>query len=826
MLRRGGSCAHTNDPTSRPVTLLQDLRYAVRTLSSNPGFTAVAVATLALGIGANTAIFTAVHHLLFRPFPFLGTPDRLVAVWQVAPRGNDHNEVSAGDFRDWQENLKSFDHLVTHVWWTGNVTGGERPERVQGMQVSADYFDALGLRPALGRTFVAGEDQPGHDRLVLLSWGLWQRRFGGDRGVLGTVMSINGIPRTVIGVMPEGVRYPAPAEMWAPYAPEPETWTRRQLHYLLVTGRLAPGVTIEQARAEFKRLSAALAAQYPATNTNWGANVRPLVRDSAREIEPMLAVLMAAVGFVLLIACANVANLMLVRATGRGRELSIRTALGASRAGIVRLVLAEGVVLAVAGGALGALIGVFGVDLLRALVPADFQRMIPGFDRMSVNAAVLAFTTLLSIGSALLFALLPALRAARGTETAKDSLRSGQTAGGRERHRLRRVLVAAEVALALLLLIGAGLTFRTFRHLGRLPPGFETNGIALTSLALPGRTYEEGTDAARFYSRIVERVAALPGVAAAGAANVVPLCGCNQTSSFNVVGQPPYAIDDRPDVDWRIITPGYFDALRVPIRRGRDFTAADGADAPRSVIVNETLARRWFPDGALGKRLFLQGDTTQPAEIVGIAGDMKHAGIARAALPEMFLPEAQQPAWEMTLAVRTESGEAAATALLPALRAAVLELDPNLPVYDQQTMQDLLALNVLRYRFSLRLLATLGLIALLLAGVGIYGVISNLVAERTREIGIRIALGGDQRTVQRLVVRQGMSPAAIGLLAGLMLAPALTMLVRGMLVGVSPHDPLTFISVAILLLAVALLACWLPARRATRVDPMIALRTE
>jgi len=808
------------------MTLLQDLRYAVRTLAANPGFTAVAVATLALGIGANTAIFTAIHHLLFRPFPFIENPDRMVAVWQVAPRGNDHNEVTAGDFRDWRENLRSFDRLVSHVWWTGNVTGGERPERVQGMQVSANYFDAFGLRPALGRTFTASEDRQGNDRVVVLSWGLWQRRFGGDSGVLGTIVSINGIPRTIIGVMPEGVRYPIAAEMWAPYAPTPETWTSRRLHYLYVTGRLAPGVTLAEARAEITRLSAAQAVQYPNTNTNWGVNVQPLMRDTARDIEPMLAVLMAAVGFVLLIACANVANLMLVRATGRGRELSIRTALGASRAGIVRLVLVEGVVLALAGGALGALVGVFGVDLLRALIPADFQRMIPGFDRMSVNAAVLAFTALMSIGSALLFALLPALRAARGAAGARDSLRSGQTAGGRERHRLRRVLVGAEVALALLLLIGAGLTFRTFRHLGTLPPGFETSGIALTSLALPGRTYDEGAEAARFYSRVVERVAALPGVAAAGAANVVPLCGCNQTSSFNVVGRPPYPIDERPDVDWRIITPGYFDALRVPIQRGRDFTAADASGAPSVVIVNETLARRWFPDGALGKRLFLQGDTTQPAEIVGIAGDMKHAGIAKAPLPEMFLPEAQQPAWEMTLAVRTTGGQAAAKALLPSLRAAVLELDPDQPVYDQQTMQDLLALNVLQYRFSLRLLATLGFIALLLAGVGIYGVISNLVAERTREIGIRIALGGDQRTVQRLVVRQGMSPAAIGLLAGLLLAPALTMLVRGMLVGVSPHDPLTFVSVAVLLLAVALLACWLPARRATRVDPMIALRTE
>src|SRR4051812_41420671 len=530
--------------------MLQDLRYAIRALMNNPGFTIVAVATLAVGIGANTAIFTAVHHLLFRPFPFLTDPSRLVAVWQVAPRGNDHNEVSAADYHDWHANLKSFDHLVSHVWWTGNVTGGERPERVLGMQVSADYFDAFGLRPVLGRTFVAGEDQPGHDRLVLLSWGLWQRRFGGDSGVLGKVMTVNGIPREIIGVMPIGVRYPPPAEMWAPYAPTPETWTQRQAHYLYLTGRLAPGVTLDEARAEIKRYSAALAAQYPNTNTNWGANVQPLIRDTARNIQTMLAVLMAAVGFVLLIACANVANLMLVRATGRARELSIRAALGASRAGIIRLVLVEGAVLALAGGALGIVLGIFGVDLLRALVPAEFRRMIAGFDRMRVNGAVLVFTTFLSMTSAVLFALLPAVRAARGTSATRDSLRSGATAGGRERHRLRRTLVGAEVALALLLLIGAGLMLRTFQNLASLPPGFETNGVALTSLALPARTYADGPAAERFYSRLVEQVATLPGVAAAGAANVVPLCGCNQTTSFNVVGQAPYAIDERPDVDW------------------------------------------------------------------------------------------------------------------------------------------------------------------------------------------------------------------------------------------------------------------------------------
>jgi putative ABC transport system permease protein len=808
------------------TALLQDLRYALRTLAANPAFTAVAVLTLALGIGANTAIFTAVHHLLFRPYPFLENSSRLVAVWQVGPRGNDHNEVTPADLKDWRANLKSFDHLASHVWWTGNVTGGERPERIQGFQVSADYFETLGLRPALGRTFAAGEDEPGHDRLVVLSWGLWQRRFGGDSGVLGTVISINGIPRTIIGVMPDGVRYPAPAEMWAPYAPTPDTWAQRQAHYLLVTGRLAPGRTIEQARAELVTLSASLAAQYPETSRNWSVNVRPLVRDTARQIEPMLAVLMAAVGFVLLIVCANVANLMLARATGRGRELGIRVALGASRARIARLVLVESLVLALAGGAGGVVLGLFGVDVLRSLVPADYRRMIAGFQNLTINGTVLAFTAGLSIASAVLFGVIPALRAARDT-AGKESFRRGGTTTGRERHRLRRALVGAEVALALLLLVGAGLTLRTFRHLGSLEPGFEVQGVALTSVALPVRTYPDAPAASRFYSRLVERVALLPGVAAAGAANIVPLCGCNQSSGFSVVGAPPYPPGEGPEMDWRVITPGYFAALRVPLVRGRDFTSADGADAPPVAIVNETLSRRWFPDGgALGRRLHVDGDTTRTVEVVGIVGDVRHDGLTRLAPPELYVPAAQRPAWEMTIVARASGGELAATAVLPALRAAVLEIDPNQPVYDQQNMSNLLAFSMLQYRFSLRLLAALGLVALVLAGVGIYGVIAQLVAERTREIGIRIALGGDQRSVQQLVVRQGMLPAAIGIGAGLVLAPALTLLVRRMLVGVSPHDPLTFATVAVLLLAVALAACWLPARRASRVDPMIALRTE
>ena len=802
-------------------TILYDLRHAARQLAKSRGFTVGAVRTLALGIGANTAIFSVVNRLLFNPLPFLEHPDRLVAVWETGPRGNDHVETSPANFRDWKAQAKSFDHLVAHMWWTANITGGDRPERVQGFQVSPEYLTTLGIRPLLGRGFVAGEDEPGNDRVVMLSHGIWQRRFGGDPRIVGQEIPINGVPRTVVGVLPPDVRYPAPAELWAPLSFDGGTWGLRQAHFLLVTGRLAPGVSIAQAHAEMAGIAHSLSTQYPATNTDWGTNVRSLVPDVTRRIEPILLSLFVAVGFVLLIACANVANLLLARGATRGRELAVRATLGAGRGRLTRQLLTESVVLALAGGGVSVLVAIWGVGALVALVPPGQQAYLVGFNRVAVDGPVLLFTLALSLATAFVFGLAPALRASR-TDLQAALQEEGRVGGSTSRHRLRRALIAAEVALALLLLVGAGLTLRSFRHLLDTSPGFDVDGIALTSVALPGSKYPDGSAVARFYRDLLERVDAIPGVTAAGAGNVTPLCQCNQTTSFEIEGAPPFPPGEGPDVGWRIITPGYFAALGVPLREGRAFDAADNASARRVVIVNQTLARRYFPDGAVGRRMVLSGDST-PSEIVGVLSDLRHDGPARLPLPELYVSAAQYPAGEMNLVVRTTSSPAG---MLPTLRAEVQRLDPDQPVFNQRTMRDVFDLVVGTHRLALRLLGALGVLALALAAVGIYGVLVQLVAERTREIGIRVALGSDPPAVRRLVLRQGMVPVAWGLVVGLLAALGLTRALASQLVGVSAAEPLTLATVASLLATVALAACYLPARRATSVDPMVALRTE
>jgi putative ABC transport system permease protein len=802
-------------------TFVQDLRYAVRQLAKSRGFTVVAVLTLALGIGENTAIFSVVNRLLFNPLPFLEHPDRLVAVWETGPRGNDHNEVSPANFRDWKNQARTFDHLVAHIWWTANITGGDRPERVQGFLVSPDYFTTLGIRPLMGRGFVAGEDEPGHDRVVVLSHGIWQRRFGGDPRIVGQAIPINGIPRTVIGVLPPDVRYPAPAELWGPLSLEAEEWALRRGRFLLVTGRLAPGVSAAQAHAELAGIAHNLSTQYPVSNTDWGTNVRSLIPDVTRRLEPILLALFVAVGFVLLIACANVANLLLARGATRGRELAVRATLGADRGRLTRQLLTESIVLALAGGGVSVLVAIWGVGALVALVPPGQQAYLVGFNRVAVDGPVLLFTLALSLATAFVFGLAPALRASR-TDLQAALQEEGRVAGSTPRHRLRRALIAAEVALALLLLVGAGLTLRSLQHLLGTSPGFDVDGIALTSVSLPGSKYSDDVAVAGFYRDLLDQVAVIPGVSAAGAVNVTPLCQCNQTTSFQIEGAPPFPPGEGPDVGWRVVTPGYFAALGVPLREGRAFDAADNAAGRRVAIVNQTLARRYFPNGAVGRRLVLIGDSL-PFEIVGLLSDVRHDGPARLPQPEVYLPAAQVPAREMNLVARTTSSPAG---VLPALRAEVQRLDPDQPVFDQRTMRDVFDLVVGPHRLALRLLAALGALALALAAVGIYGVLVQLVAERTREIGIRVALGSDPPAVRRLVLRQGMVPVAWGLATGLLAALGLTRVLASQLVGVSPAESLTLATVAMLLATVALAACYLPARRATSVDPMVALRTE
>ena len=799
-------------------TLLQDLRYALRSLRSSPGFTTVAVLTLALGIGANSAVFSTVYSLLFNPLPFART-DGLVAVWEVAPQGNDHIEMSPANFRDYRAAATSFADLVAHAWWPANLTGGDAAERVQGFRVSPAYFEVLGVRPLLGRAFAAGEDVPGRDRVIVLGHGLWRRRFGGDSGIVGRAIAVNGIERTVIGVLPPRVAYPSPGEAWVPLVLDSAGWEQRSARYLLVTGRLASGATIDGAEAELATIARRLAATYPVSNTRWSANVQPLRRDVVRTLEPVLLLLFGAVGFVLLIACVNVANLLLARGTRRRREFALRATLGARPGRLVRQVLTESAVLAALSGAAGVVVAMWGVTLLTGLVPAEQQPYLLGFDRIGINGPVLAFTAATALLTAILFGLVPALRGADAD--LQGVLQAGDRAGGAPtRHRLRRALVSAEVALALLLLAGAGLMFRGMRVLLATPPGFEPDSVALTGIALPALRYAEPEQAAAFYRDLLARVAALPGVRAAGAANVTPLCQCNQTTSFAIVGMEPFRPDERPDVGLRVVTPDYFAALGVPVVAGRRLETSDAAATPRVVVVNQTLARRYFPDGAIGRRVRFYGDT--PFEIVGIVGDVRHDGPSRQPGPELYISALQEPLREMTLAVRA----ADPVAVLPAIRGAVREVDPDQPVADQRTMRDALTAVLGPHRLAQRVLGGLGAIALALAAVGIYAVIAQLVTERTREIGIRLALGGDPAAVRALVLRQGVTPAAWGTLAGTVLAVLAAQLLAAQFVGVRARDPGTLLVVALVLLGVAVLAAYLPARRATRVDPLSALRAE
>jgi putative ABC transport system permease protein len=801
-------------------TLLHDFRLAFRSLIRSPGFALVAIVTLALGIGANTAIYSIVQHVLFRPFPFLAS-ERLVALWEVAPGGNDHNEFTPGAYREVRATARTVDRVVAHAWATANLTGGDRPERVQAFRVSADFFDALGVRPMLGRGFRPGEDEFGNDKVVILTHGLWTRRFGADSGVVGRSIAVNGVARQVVGVLGPGVRYPAPAELYVPLAMSPEGWASRRGHYLLVTARLAPGATVGQARDEVLGIASRMAREYPATNERWSANARQLIPDVTRQLQPVVLVLLLAVGFVLLIACANTANLLLARGAGRQQELFVCAALGAGRWRLARRVLVESVVLAVFGGAVGIAVGVWGLDAIVALVPAQHARFLGGLDRVSVDVPVLAFTTVLTLATALLFGVLPAWRAARASDI-EGALRSGgrQVVGGR--HRARSTLVALEVGLALVLLVGAGLMVRTFGYLANRDTGLDVRNVALTTIALPAQKYGNRVATQAFWRELIERTEALPGVSAVGVASIIPMCQCNQTTSFNIEGEPRFAAGQEPDVGERIVSPRFLDVLGVRMLRGRAFTAADADSAPRVVIVNAALERRYFPGGALGHRL-LFGDTI-PFAIIGVVADVRHGGPAAEPAPEVFRAQAQSQEREATLAVRLSRGDP--LAMLAPMRGIVTAMDAELPVFDQTTMEGVAALAVGPLRLAMWVMGMLAALALALASIGIYGVVAQLVAERSREIGVRMALGGDRGSVVALVLRRGLTAVLAGVGGGLVASALLTTLARKALVGISPVDPLTFGSVTALLVVAAVIACVAPARRAARVDPMVALRSE
>jgi putative ABC transport system permease protein len=807
------------NPKSIMDTLLQDIRYGIRGFVKRPGFTIIALMALALGIGANTAIFSLVNAVLLRPLPF-AEPSRLVWVFGNIRNGSNRASVAPLDFLDFRQQNTTFEQFAASfsVPLPLNLTGTGEPERLSAAAITGNYFQALGVQPLLGRGFQIENEQPAQNQVVVLGYALWQKRFGGDQAIVGKKVTLDGKTSEVIGVMPQDFSFPQAAQLWVPLnfdlGPEMK---QRKAHFLRPVGRLKPGVTLAQAQADTDAIARRLEEQFPATNTGWNLRLLPLQEHLVGNIRPTLFILFGAVGFVLLIACANVANLLLVRAAAREREIALRTALGAGRLRIVRQMITESVLLALAGGALGALLAIWGVELLVKLS----EGTIPSTAKVKIDLTVLAFTLGISVITGLLFGLAPALRTLKLnlTDTLKEG---GRGAGeGSPRNRIRSALVVIESAVAVVLLVGAGLLIRSFLQLQSVNPGFDTHGVLTMRVDLPRAKYPKPEKAGPFFAELEDRVAGLPGVEKVGLITELPLSGQPNDMPFTVEGRPPLAPDQKLGADFRRVNSQYFESLRIPLLRGRNFTEPETHQSARVLIISDLLARAVFPDEEpLGKRLVMSWDD-QPFEIIGIVGDIRHRSMESDPLPAMYLPTVQTP-W-MNLVIRT-SGDPAG--LAPAVRREVQAIDPDQPVAAIRTMDEWLENSVATSRYRTALLGLLALVALLLAATGIYGVMSYSVTQRTHEIGVRMALGAKRFDVLRLVVSQGMMLVVLGVVIGVAGAFALTRVMSTLLFGVTAKDPLTFISVAVLLTLVAFVACYIPARRATKVDPLVALRYE
>ena len=822
-------------------TLIQDLRYGLRMLIKRPSFTGIAVIALALGIGANTAIFSVVNAVLLRPLPF-NDPDQLMIVKETnLPRGLADMNVSLPDFREWRDGNQVFEHIAAYRNENYNITGTGESERVAGLMTSADLFRLLRVNPIHGRTFSPEDEQFGNHQVVILSYGLWRRRYGGDPGLVGKGITLNGNPFTVIGVMPDGFQYRnADAALWTPLAfPPGDSNNNRGNHGLEVIARLKRGVSAEQALSDISGITASLEQKYK-ENAGVAAAVVSLRKETVGNIETALLVLLGAVGFVLLIACANVANLILARAAVRQKEIAIRTALGASRGRIVRQLLTESILLALTGGILGMLLALWGVDVLIRLSPDQ----LPRFSEIKVDGSVLGFTLLVSLLTAMVFGLIPAIQTSKPDLNAslKEGSR-GSTAGVRG-SRVRSALVVAEIAISLVLLVGAGLMINSFARLSSVNPGFNAENVLTMLIALPPARYPESRPDLKsgFFRDVIERVNALPGVQSSAVTSSLPLSGGSSGKLFTRADRPaPTSIETIPLIQYREISPGYFQTMAIPLETGRFFDERDTLDAPTVAIVNDTLARRFFPDeDPLGKivlpgvpeemvppGLLPPGFRFPRLKIVGVVGDVRHDGPIEPVRPEVYVPHAQGGVFEtsnvMSLAVRTSGNP---LGLAAAIRGQVAQIDRDQPVANITTMEETLAGSLVRPRFSALLLGIFASIALLLAVVGLYGVMSYAVAERSHEIGIRVAMGAQSSDVLKMVVKQGLLMTVTGVSIGLGVALVLTRLMTSLLYEVSATDPLTFAIIPLLLIGVALGACFIPALRATKVDPMVALRYE
>jgi len=799
-------------------TLWQDVRFGFRMLLKKPGFTTATVITFALGIGANTAIFSVISAVLLRPLPY-PEPDKLVMVWEKRIReGVNDNAVSPADFRDWKARNQVFANIAALTETTLDLAEGGEPERVAAGQVSAAFFDTLGVPPALGRGFLDEDEQPGRNRVVILNHELWRRRFGADRSVIGRTISLSGSPFEVVGVLPPSFRFQnEELALWIPLNPNAQGMQTRLNHFLSVFARIKPEMTIRRAQAEMERIGGQLTQEFPQENDNHTAFVIPLREQLVGDIRRPLLILFAAVGLVLAVACANVANLQLIRAAARRKEIALRAALGAHRRRIARQLLTESMLLAVIGGTAGALLAVWGIEAITALMPRGVLHLTAA--RLDLRA--LGFALVISLCAGALSGLGALTQASR--LNLNEMLREDGRGAGLAHQRARSVVVVAEIALAIVLLIGAGLMIRSLWKLRLVPLGFEPSNVLTAQISLPSARYGDPQRASLFFRQLIEKVCALPGVNAAGAISILPLSGGYSRTSIAIEGRAemtevlPQA---RPRIHPRVVTPGYFQVMGIRLISGRLFAPQDDGSAPLVALVNQRAAQAYWPgQSPLGHRVQIGGGAPW-REVIGVVGNVKDQGLDKDVNPEVYFSWAQSPQRDGTLVARG----ADVSGLAPAIRGQAQELDGRLPLSNMRTLEDIVGRSIAAPRSYTLLLALFAGMALTLAAVGIYGVVAYSVAQRAHEIGVRMALGARPRDALTLVLKQGMRLALIGALIGLIASWALTRLMKSLLFDVNTTDPLTFIMIPLLLTLVAMLACWIPARRAMKVDPVVALR--
>ena len=811
------------------INLLQDLRYALRMFVKNPGFAAIAVLTLALGIGANTAIFSVVNTVLFKPLPYPNS-EALVKVWgRFTGIGlpNDLNWFSAPEFRELREQNRSFSDASVISPGTFNLGVSGNPQSLNGATVSPSFFSILGVNPHLGRTFAPEEAEQGRDRVVVLGYGLWQHVFGSEPQIVGKDVILDGRSCKIIGVMPRGFDYPSASDLWTPqvFVANDFSPDNRGNHGYEVLARLKPGFSIPQARADMESVSKSIIERnrdYPYQRFGYALILHPLLEETVGDVKTSLWVLMGAVGFVLLLVCANVAGLLLVRSTSRQKEIAVRVALGAGIRRIVRQLLTESLLLSLLGGVLGLLLTPVLLNVIITLSATALPRVVS----TGIDPGALLFTFIVAVGTGVLFGLAPALEASRDVhyQVLKEGGRTGTE--GRTSHRLRHIFVAAEAALAVLLLAGSGLLLRSFVKLLEVDPGFRAEGVLTAQVALPNAKYPKPEQTRAFFGELVTRVQQLPGVQAAGAVSFLPLSGAGNSGTTTVDSRGVAPQDASPEADWRVVTPGFFQAMGISLISGRLFEARDNETAAPVAIIDETMAHTYWPnEDPVGQRIKRGGmkDTAPWMTIIGVVHHVRYRTLEARSRVQLYWPEGQNPTPFMGLAIRTSSNP---MSLAPALQKTVLDLDPQQPIDRVVTMQSLMADSLAFRRLTLTLLAAFAGGAMLLAAIGIYGVTAYMVTQRSQEIGLRMALGASRTDVLNLVVKQGMSLTLIGLAAGIVLSLGLTWVLGTLLFSVRPYDPVSLAAAAAVLALIALIACSLPAWRATRVDPLVALRHE